>query len=37
VQALIGLGGKITEIVAYMKDVKEGKLPANNKIMFLLQ
>lgn len=36
-QALRGLGGKIEEISLYMKDVKEGKLPANNKIMFLLQ
>ena len=37
VQALKGLGGKIEEISLYLKDVKEGKLPANNKIMFLLQ
>ncbi|XP_031505890.1 uncharacterized protein LOC116268325 [Nymphaea colorata] len=37
VQALRGLSGKIEEIVAYLRDVKEGKLPANNKIMFLLQ
>jgi 26S proteasome regulatory subunit N8 len=37
VQALRGLGGKIEEISLYLRDVKEGKLPANNKIMFLLQ
>jgi len=37
VQALRGLSGKIEEIVHYLRDVKEQKLPANNKIMFLLQ
>jgi len=37
VQALRGLGGKIEEIVDYLRDVKDTKLPANNKIMFLLQ
>jgi 26S proteasome regulatory subunit N8 len=37
VQTLQGLEGKIKEIVVYLKDVKEGKLPPNNKIMFLLQ
>ena len=37
VTALRGLGGKIEEIVAYLRDVRDGKLPANNKIMFALQ
>lgn len=37
VQTLQGLEGKIREIVLYLKDVREGKLPPNNKIMFLLQ
>ncbi len=37
VQALRGLSGKIEEIVVYLRDVKEGRLPANNKIVFLLQ
>lgn len=37
VQTLQGLEGKIKEIVSYLKDVREGKLPPNNKIMFLLQ
>lgn len=37
VQALKGLEGKIQEIVEYLRDVKDDKLPANNKIMFLLQ
>ena len=36
-QTLQGLSGKIREIVQYLKDVKEGKLPPNNKIIFLLQ
>ena len=34
---MLGLEGKIREIVLYLKDVREGKLPPNNKIMFLLQ
>jgi 26S proteasome regulatory subunit N8 len=34
---LLGLEGKIREIVHYLKDVRDGKLPPNNKIMFLLQ
>ena len=37
VQALKGLSGKIEEIVAYLRDVREGRLPANNKIVFMLQ
>ena len=37
IQALKGLEDKIQEIVEYLRDVKEDKLPANNKIMFLLQ
>jgi 26S proteasome regulatory subunit N8 len=37
VQALRGLEGKISEIVEYLRDVREGRLPANNKVMFLLQ
>jgi hypothetical protein len=37
VQALQGLEGKIKGIVKYLKDVREGKLPPNNKIVFLLQ
>jgi hypothetical protein len=37
VQTLIGLEGKIREIILYLKDVRECKLPPNNKIMFLLQ
>lgn len=37
VQTLQGLSGKIREIIHYLKDVKEGKLPPNNKIIFLLQ
>ena len=32
-----GLGGKIEEIVEYLRDVRDGRLPANNKIMFALQ
>lgn len=37
VQALQGLDGKIRSIVKYLADVKSGKLPANNKIIFILQ
>lgn len=37
VKALQGMSGKIREIVSYLNDVKEGKLPPNNKIMFMLQ
>jgi hypothetical protein len=35
--ALQGLSGKIQEIADYLKDVRDGKLPSNNKIIFLLQ
>jgi len=37
VQTLRGLSGKIQEIVEYLKDVRQGKLPPNNKIIFILQ